>query len=168
MASSIYFFCGPEDYRELIQFVASIGLFVFPVCPVDIDPATGEHWAKDNPQEAPLGFLSFLPIDQLHPYGSPVGMKIDDTVDPMILFIFPYYQPPYLVAGSFQLSTDKFSAQTQPYFRKLANWIRKHYRKRPEIKGFYFGPQADNLVDEEGAQAVGFIPGTLEIKTIET
>jgi hypothetical protein len=154
MGKNISIFTGAQDDRDLRQYIRSVGLHLVPLR-VDLDPALVE-----DPGSYTGWFISFLPPDQLHPYGaSPV--RIGPATDPLIDFTRSYYAPPYLIAGRLYWhgGNNEFARLTAPYFRILGSWVRRHWRRRPE-DGFYIGPDAERLVREEGAQLAYLPPGT--------
>jgi hypothetical protein len=147
MASSIGLFADLEDYRALLDYAQSIGLHLV------MDP---NEAPTADPSVKPFCYLSPQPEAQLHTLGNPP--RYSYGLDPLLLFMRPYYQKPYLVAGFVQWSTDneKFAAVTKSPFQKLKRWITKEWRK-PEGEGFYSGPRALELA-AQGAQRVNMLP----------
>jgi hypothetical protein len=161
MGTSVMIFAGPKDDRALVEYAASLGLRLVPPRLDQVGTV-----AFEEPSQGPFWYLSFLPVENLHPYGNP-PVKVGSATDPLIEFIRSYYEPPYLVAGRVYWSTDvpDLARQTKPHFTKLARWIRKHWKRRKE-DGYYIGPDAQRLVEEGKAQPVYFPPG-IEIKTLK-
>ena len=159
MSSCIYYACGPDDDRALIDFIKSIGIYIVPAIitmPVnEADPSVG-----------PLLYLSPVPLSELHPVGNP-PIKIKSPCDPVLMFARSYYQKPYLILGDIEFYTDtsKYIHLTKPIYQKITRWIRKNWIK-PDGDFCYYGPHAMRLIEEEGAQAISDIPGTVEHKII--
>lgn len=151
MGSSISFYCGPDDNLDLVNFIKSLDLSLVGMSLNSID-------VPYNPSDGPFCFLSFLKVDELHPYGEP-PVDISDVTDPLIEFLRSYYEPPYLVSGRIYWSNDvrELAKLTKPYYKKLSDWIKKNWIKR-EDSSFYFGPEANRLVEEESAKPVTFHP----------
>ena len=154
-------FGAKEDTRELTRFASTMGLRLLPF---NIDQIGNPD--MDDPEARPGCYLSYLPVEELHPYGEP-PIKISDASDPLIQFLRPYYSRPYLVAGRIYWSDDapEFEDLTKPYYNKLQRWVRKNWKKREE-DGYYVGPEAERLIRDEGAKPVYFPPGTKQT-TIE-
>lgn len=161
MGSSVSFYCGPEDDQALREQAKSIGLDLVPAWLDKLD-----SYSDANAERNPFSYLTFLPIDELHPYGKP-PVNIGDAIDPLIEFLRAYYDPPYLVSGRIYWSTDvkSLAAKTKPYYTKLARWVRKNWTKRSD-SSFYFGPQAARLVEEHGAKPVTFHPDKTKLQKI--
>jgi hypothetical protein len=154
VGKNVPIFAGLEDDRNLRQYIESEELRLVPMR-VDLDPRLVEE-----PGSYPAWYISFHPLEELHPYGSSPPV-INCATDPLIEFTRSYYEPPYLIAGRIYWSDDnqKFGELTKRSFAKLAVWVRKHWSRREE-DGFYIGPEALRLVREEGAIPVYFPPGT--------
>ena len=148
MGSSIAFYCGGSDNRELTDFARSIGLYL-------VAPRVDRQIDDDPLKTGPFCYLSLLPQAALRPYGEP-RVRISDATDPMLGFMRGYFKDPYLVTGHISWSTDvrSLAAQTRPYYQQLSRWIRKTWSKNGD---FYLGPAAHVLVIR-GAKAVNFLP----------
>lgn len=159
MGRQVNFYASRRDTLEFQSFAKSVGLRVFPLLTTQFTSG-GHDPNEDNLEAAPGAYLSPIPREQLHPYGDP-PIRISGATDPLIQFIRSYYDAPYLVSGRiwYEPEDDEFGPIVRPHFNRLARWIRKHWRKRPDICDFlYFGPGAERLVDEEGAQPVSAHP----------
>lgn len=136
MGSGIYFFAGSSDSVELNRAIDDIGLIKVPY---RLD--TKVHESAD---QGPFCYLSFLPVDQLHPYGKP-PVKVSDATDPLLQFMQAYVDREGLVAGRIYWPDDnsETATLTKPYYQKVARWIRKNWSKGEE--GYYFGPEAAQM-----------------------
>lgn len=161
MGSSVSFYCGPEDTKALVEYAESLGLSL-------IGMTLDRLEVERDPKRGPFCYLSFLNVGDLHPYGTP-AINISDATDPLIELLRSYYDPPYLVSGRIYWSNDvpEFAKRTKPYFVKLKKWVQQNWAKRPD-SAFYFGPEANLLVEEEGAEPVTFHPDKIKGEVIVT
>lgn len=141
------FYCGRRDYKDLESFATSISLYTV--------PASLDRPVSEDPSDGPFCYLSPLPIDQLSSYGSP-PVKLSDATDPLIGLLRSYRHGDHLVLGHIHWSNDvpDLAKITKPYYGKINRWIRKTWEKRG---GFYFGPEACELVDS-GTRLVNVRP----------
>lgn len=114
MGSSVEFFAGPADDIALCAEVKNFGLHL-------VTPWLDQLGRVDpeQPSKGAFWFLSFLPIEDLHPYGDP-PVQISDATDPLIELLRSYYDPPFIIAGRLYWSDDvpALSRQTKPYYSK--------------------------------------------------
>lgn len=159
MTSRIYYACGPDDDRALVDFIKSNGLYL-------VRPNITLDYCEDYPISAHGGYISAVPLSELHPFGNP-PIQIKRSLNPVLMFRRSYYQKPYLILGDIEFYTDtsKYIHITKPIYQKITRWIRKNWIK-PEGDFCYYGPHAMRLIEEEGAQAISDIPGTVEHKII--
>lgn len=148
MGSSIGFFAAESDTAELQRFVESLSLtLVAPLISNKVAP---------NPADGPFCYLSPVGNEALHPYGSP-AVKVSDATDPLLVYIRSFTKENCVVLGQLHWTNDvpNLAKITAPYYKKIAAWIRKNWRKEGD---FYLGPQAEIMV-KNGSQLVGFPPG---------
>jgi hypothetical protein len=158
MGSSVSFFCGSKDTESLTEYATSLGLFLVPLL------SDSNQRVSTDTSEYPFCYVSLVPAEQLHPYGDPA--IVSNAKDPLIEFLRAYYKAPYLVSGRIYWSTDhkEHAAITKSAYAKLARWVRTNWKKR-EGHSFYFGPEAEKLIETEGAIPTTFAPN-VAIKTI--
>ena len=163
MGKNIAYFASAEDDRALRAHIASIGLSILPASLKLLDNG-GVYPPPDDPTMG--GYLSFRPIEELHPYGSP-AVRISDATDPLIQFTRAYYRKPYLVAGRIYWSNDvpELASLTRDYFKQLAKWVRENWVKRTS-DGYFFGPNALRLA-ENAATIVTYFPPAVTIESQE-
>lgn len=151
MGSSVSFYAGPSDIRSLTDYAKSLGLYLIP-------PRVGQTVNEGDPADGPYCHLSLVPLEKLEPFGVPPVM-LGGPWDPVLEFMRSYYEPPYLISGRIYWSNDVAEAAriTKSAYSSLARWIRKHWGER-EGFAFYFGPEAERLVEQEGAMPVTFSP----------
>ena len=162
MGSSVSFFAGHDDDVALREFAKSIGLILLhPYAPRMTEEKN--QAAFDNPIQG--GFFSFLSLDALHPRTNPPG-ELCEVIDPLIPYVRPYYAPPILVAGHLFWNTDvsELARQTKPYFQKLRRWVQSNWKMREE-DGYYIGPQAQKILEEERAR-IAYLPPEVKVRTI--
>jgi hypothetical protein len=143
MARTILLIAAPEDYECLIGYCTQLALRLLPM-------ELGQEVKPAN--EGPACFLGPQQETELHPYGNP-PVHITDVKDPLLLFVRPYYMPPYLVDGQIRLNEDnkEVSEQIRPTFEKLRRWVRKTWHKTDQFAS-YIGPQALELLNSNRAQ----------------
>lgn len=143
MAKTILLIAAPQDYEDLMAFCSELGLHTLPM-------SLGKSVAL--PAEGPVCFLGFAKESELHPYGSP-PVRISDVKDPLLLFVRPYYAPPYLTDGQISLNEDNkaVSEQIRPAFEKIRRWVKKNWHKTEEFAS-YIGPEAVSLLGSKAAQ----------------
>lgn len=151
MGSSVSFYAAKSDIRALTEYAKELGLHLASI-------NLGETVNEDDPSDGPFCLLSLMPVAELEPYGNPPTM-IGKPTDPTIEFMRSYYEPPYLISGNIYWYNDvKETGQiTKPAYSKLARWIKSNWEKRPDYS-FYFGPEAERLVEQEGAIPTTFPP----------
>lgn len=150
MGSSVSFYGGPADIGALTDYAKSLGLYLAP-------PRVGQTVSED-PADGPYCLLSVVPVDELVPVGVP-PVRLGTAWNPTLEFLRSYYKPPYLISGRIYWSNDvaETARITKPAYSNLARWIRKHWKKREDF-AFYFGPEAEKLVDQQGAIPSVFSP----------
>lgn len=159
MGQSVCFFAGPGDNQALCEYALSIGLKIQP--PLVGEPAVSP---TDDPSAGPFCYLTPVPESELHPYGNPP--RVSDAIDPLLLFMRSYHQPPYLIMGHIHWSDDvpHLAKLTKRYFSKMAKWLEQNWRKHSA--GEFIGPEAWRLV-QLGAQLTDLPPGlNVETRTL--
>jgi len=128
MRKNLCIFATPGDLKAFREFAQSVGLRLLPAAPGEFSPEDLRAY-MDDPTRG--GYLSFLPLEELHPYGKPRVM-ISYATDPLIPFVAPRYDPPNLIAGQLQWTGQysRFGAQTKPYYAKLWRWVDRNWTKR--------------------------------------
>ena len=148
------FFAGPDDDRAFREYGDSIGLSLIPprIDRIGCVPVEG-------PGSASFWYFSNIRPQELHPYGDP-KVKISDALDPLVQYSRSFYDPPNLIAGRIYWSNDvpELASRSKPIYSKLAAWIKKSWERRRQ-DGYYVGPQAKRLADEEGIEFFYLPPG---------
>jgi hypothetical protein len=106
-----------------------------------------------------------LTPQQLHP-DHPLGYS--DASDPLIMFWRSYPKPPYFIAGNIEWLEDaeKVAPIVKPYYRKLSRWIKDNWKRIVPGTPYYYGPEAQNIVEETGAEVRAFEPSTVNIQEV--
>jgi hypothetical protein len=151
MGSRILFVAGPEDQKELTDFIRDLGMYLVP-------PQADQEYT-DDPRILRGCWISPVPASELHTTRKPAGCYAD-FLDPILSFTRSVYSPPYLAPGDIYWNNDvpALATQTKPTFQKIARWVRKNWPK-PEGDDWHFGPEARRLVFEEGVKATSLVPG---------
>jgi len=162
MGSETIFFAGSEDDKALRNYAETIGLKLLHPMARKMTPTENEKSLNDLAQG---GYFSFLPVEKLHPYNETEDV-LCDVIDPLIFYMRPYPQPPYLISGRIRWNNDvkELAKQTKPYYSKLRKWIQSKWKKY-EYKSF-IGPHAEMLVAEENA-ILSYMPPGFYIKRVE-
>jgi hypothetical protein len=143
MARTILIIAGPSDYEQLVGYCRELGLHLLPACIGSPIPA---------PSVSQMCYLGSMKESELHPYGNP-PIRVTDVRDPLLLFIRPYYDPPYLTDGSISLNEDNkaVSALIKPAFEKIRKWVKLNWSKTNQFAS-YIGPEAQSLLSENKAE----------------
>jgi hypothetical protein len=159
---SILMLAGPEDDVAFRAYAKSIGLTLLHPHAYRMTAEENER-AFDDPKQG--GHFSFLPVDRLHRHPHP-NIGLCDALDPLISYVRPCYVPPHLIAGQviWYTDVDEMARQTKPYFRKLRRWVEANWKLREE-DGCFIGPQAERILQEQGAK-VAYLPPDVKIKTV--
>jgi hypothetical protein len=115
MGSSIGFYCGNTDIGDLSRFSESVGLHLIPM---QLDGDVGQPW-----EDGPACYLSVLPREELHLYGTP-PIKVSDGTG-RCCFHAGLSQGAVPRVGPLEMDDDKaeFAVITRPYVQKIARWI---------------------------------------------
>ncbi|MDM8007203.1 MAG: hypothetical protein QUV05_13775 [Phycisphaerae bacterium] len=161
-AGTVLLFAGPDDDSAFRAYARSIGLVLLNPHAYRMSVEENER-SFDDPIQG--GLFSFLPVESLHRHPHP-NIGLCEALDPLIRYVRPRYSPPHLIVGQLIWYTDvaEFARQTKPYFEKLRRWVRANWRHREE-DGYYVGPQAERILQEEGAK-VAYLPPDVTIKQI--
>jgi hypothetical protein len=161
MSRAIYFFADPSDTKALTEYAQSLGLSVVPMrlVPAEIEAS------RIRPQDHPVCYLSPIPVDALHPYGSP-PVNLSGATDPLLEYWRSRVAGSTLVQGRLYWSDDamEFASVTKPFFSKLQRWIRKNWQRRKE-DGYYIGPGA-GLAVAEGKYMLSYLDPGAEIVSV--
>lgn len=147
MSKSILLIASNGDLHALTSFMKKIGLHLVPML-------INENGNNDvgEPKDGPACYATFVPIDELHTYGKSKN-KIADVIDPMLFFMRPYYDPPYLTDVSIVLNEDatQVSEKIKPHFNKISRWLRKNWSKTKKHAS-WIGPEALTLIESGKAE----------------
>lgn len=155
-------FAGLEDDAVFRAHAKSIGLTLLHPHAYKMTPEENER-AFDNPFQG--GYFSFLPVQQLHRHPHP-EIGLCEALDPLILYVRCGYDPPSLVASNvlWYTTVRELARQTEPYFMRLRRWVKASWRQREE-DGYYIGPHAERILEEECAK-VAYLPLGATVKRI--
>lgn len=133
---------GPTDYEELMAYCAELGLRLIPLRRGQAIPAPGD---------GPVCYLGKISDADIQTHGA--QQSVLDVMNPLLLFVRPYYSSPFLTDGQITLNEDikSMSEQIRPTFEKLRRWVRKRWHKTDSYAS-YIGPEALLLLRDGGAQ----------------
>ncbi len=158
MGSYVLFYAGPQDLKDLNAFIRSLGLTLVP-------PGPEILYSED---ETVLGtcYISLVPQDTLRSWG-PITRWYSDAADPIISFIRSVREDQYISPGDIYWNSDVavLARQTKPYFQTISRWIRSNWPK-PEGRDYHYGPEASQLIFEEGLIATSLVPG-VQLHTVQ-
>ncbi|NOT66332.1 MAG: hypothetical protein HOP06_09970 [Methylotenera sp.] len=172
--ASTQFFATPQDQFKLREYIDSLELIIYP----ENSNMLGQ-WKQKNKDELG-GYISFLKMNDLHPYKHPKDKffkkMISPGKDPLLSwaesFLMDYHGENYIIQGSISYNNflyknirEKEHKKANAYFGKLQRWIRKNWPPFEE-RGFAIGDEAKDLILTKGYLARG-IPPNVEIQYIK-
>jgi hypothetical protein len=149
MTSQIIYYANADENLALLEYAESIGL-------IPVPPLLGQEIDRKNAESSPFIYLSAVPLDQLHPYGSE-NNKISDATDPILSWLRCYVEGGYLISGNLSWVDDapEVAKHSKKHFGKLKRWIQNNFE---HIGNGIYKSKGAELMESAGMQLTSIPP----------